>query len=60
MLLNMFANGSQLTEGREFNHKKIMEARNFNTAQDFLKSNKPLLLVRCCYAFGFLLTLTKL
>jgi hypothetical protein len=41
------ANGLQLTEGREFNQKTTMEARNLNIPQNFLRSSKPLLLVRC-------------
>jgi len=45
----MSYNVLQLTEGREFNHKTTMEARNFNTPQNYLRSSKTLLLVRCCY-----------
>jgi len=46
-------NVMQLTEGRDFNRKTTMEARNLYIAQNFLRSSKPLLLVRCCYVSVF-------
>jgi hypothetical protein len=42
VVAKMAYNGLQLTEGRDFNHKTTMEARNFNTPQNFLRSSKPL------------------
>lgn len=36
-------------------HHKIMnEAQNLNIALNFLRSDEPPLLVRCCYRFGLL------
>jgi hypothetical protein len=52
---NFALNMMQLTEGRGFNHKTTMGARNLNISQNFLRSSKPLLLVRCCYARCFFL-----
>ncbi len=46
-------NVMQLTEGRDLTHKIMNEAQNLNIAQNFLKSSKTLLLVRCCYVSVF-------
>lgn len=59
-ILNLYAgvggNEMQLTEGGVLNHKIMNEAQNLNIALNFLRSDKPPLLVRCCYAVGFLLS----
>jgi len=53
LLISGCGNVMQLTEGRDFNHKTTMKARNLNIPQNYLKSSKTLLLVRCCYVSVF-------
>jgi hypothetical protein len=50
-LFTMTANVLALPEGRDFYHKTSFGELNFRLPQNCLRSTKPRLLGRCCYAF---------